>query len=64
MPKRYKVQEIIRMIEKKGWVLTRSKGSHYIYKHPDIDRPLVVPFHGGILPPGTASAILRQAGVK
>ena len=29
-----KVREIIRLIEKDGWYLDRTRGSHRLYKHP------------------------------
>lgn len=32
--KKYKVREILRMLTKDGWYLSRQKGSHRQYKHP------------------------------
>ncbi len=32
--KRYKVKEVIRMLEVDGWYLHNQKGSHRQYKHP------------------------------
>lgn len=32
--KRYKVIEIIRMLEEDGWVKIRTNGDHRQYKHP------------------------------
>lgn len=32
--KRYKVKEVIELLEKDGWVLSRIKGDHRQFKHP------------------------------
>lgn len=32
--KRYKVKEVIRMLEDDGWYLHTQRGSHRQYKHP------------------------------
>jgi predicted RNA binding protein YcfA (HicA-like mRNA interferase family) len=57
-------QKIIRVLEKKGFVLDRSKGSHRIYYHHETRRRVVVPFHKRDLPKGTLLEILRQAGIR
>jgi len=31
-----KVREVIRLLEKRGWIEMRSKGSHRHFKHPDL----------------------------
>ena len=33
--KRYKVREVIRMLENDGWRKCYTKGDHRQYKHPD-----------------------------
>ena len=38
-------KEINKLLIKNGWVLIRTKGSHYQYKHPD-GRTVTVPNHG------------------
>jgi predicted RNA binding protein YcfA (HicA-like mRNA interferase family) len=57
-------QQVIKILEKKGFVLDRSKGSHRIYFHPETQRRVVVPFHRKDLPQGTLREILKQAGVE
>ncbi len=57
-------QDIIKVLEKKGFVFDRSKGSHRIYYNPDTKRRVVVPFHRKDLPKGTVLEILRQAGMS
>ena len=32
--KRYKVKEVIKMLETDGWVLNTTKGNHRQFKHP------------------------------
>jgi predicted RNA binding protein YcfA (HicA-like mRNA interferase family) len=55
---------VIKILEKKGFALDRSKGSHRIYLHPENRRRVVVPFHRKDLPQGTLREILRQAGIE
>lgn len=60
-----KVKEIIKIIEKDGWYLIRTKGSHRQYKH-DFKRGLVT-IPGKLsddLAPSTANSILKQAQIK
>jgi predicted RNA binding protein YcfA (HicA-like mRNA interferase family) len=32
--KRYKVKEVIKMLEEAGWILVTTRGDHRQYKHP------------------------------
>jgi predicted RNA binding protein YcfA (HicA-like mRNA interferase family) len=56
-------QKVIRVLQHKGFVLDRTKGSHQIYIQPDTGQRVVVPFHRKDLPQGTLLEILRQAGI-
>lgn len=56
-------QKIIKVLEKKGFVLDRIKGSHHIYYHPETKKRAVVPLHKRDLPKGTLLEILKQAGI-
>ena len=59
------VREVIRMLERNGWYLARTRGSHQQYKHPE--KPGVVTVAGkpgDELAPGTLKSILKQAGMK
>ncbi len=59
-----KVREAIRLIQRDGWFLVRTKGSHRQYKHPAKRGLVTVP--GAMsddLPPGTWNSILKQAGL-
>jgi len=60
-----KVREAIRLIERDGWYLARTRGSHRQYKHPEKAGLVTIP--GAMnddLPPGTWNSILRQSGLK
>jgi predicted RNA binding protein YcfA (HicA-like mRNA interferase family) len=56
-------QKVIRVLEKRGFVLDRTKGSHHIYYHPETKRRVVVPVHKKDLPKGTLLEILKEAGL-
>lgn len=59
-----KVRDVTKMIEDAGWQLTRTRGSHRQYHHPE--RPGTVTVHGKSsdnVHPKTLSSIRRQAGL-
>ncbi len=56
--------KVIRVLEKKGYVLDRVKGSHRIYLKTETKQRVIVPFHKKDLPQGTLLEILRQAGIS
>jgi predicted RNA binding protein YcfA (HicA-like mRNA interferase family) len=60
-----KVREAIKLIERDGWYLDRTRGSHRQYKHSS--KPGLVTVAGkpnDELAPGTKNSILKQAGLK
>ena len=57
-------RKLIKILESKGFVLDRTKGSHSIYYNPETKRRVVVPVHKKDLPKGTLLEILRQAGLS
>ncbi|MEM2145238.1 MAG: type II toxin-antitoxin system HicA family toxin [Candidatus Jordarchaeaceae archaeon] len=57
-------KKVIKILEKRGFVLDRVKGSHHIYYHPETRRRVVVPLHKKDLPKGTLIEILKQAGIS
>ena len=60
-----KVREAIRAIERDGWRLVATKGSHRQYRHSA--KPGKVTIAGRLskdLAPGTWNSILKQAGLK
>ncbi len=57
---RLTAKEIIRVLERRGFVLSRSSGSHHIYKNAE-GRRATVPVHAGkILHPKIVQSILRD----
>jgi predicted RNA binding protein YcfA (HicA-like mRNA interferase family) len=60
-----KVGEVISLLERDGWVLVRTKGSHRQFKHPTKPGTVTVAGNTGIdVPPGTLNSILKQPGLK
>ena len=60
-----KVRDIINLIEKDGWFLAVTRGSHRQYKHPEKKGRVTIAGHpGDELPPGTLNSILKQAKLK
>jgi predicted RNA binding protein YcfA (HicA-like mRNA interferase family) len=60
-----KVRDIIRMIEKDGWFLIATRGSHRQYKHPaKSGRVTIAGNLNHDISPGTLNSILKQAKLK
>jgi len=60
-----KVREVIRMIERDGWFLVRTVGSHRQFHHGT--KPGTVTISGQLgsdMPKGTFSSVRKQAGLK
>ena len=60
-----KAREVMRALERAGFVQVRSKGSHRVYQHrDDATRRTIVADHGGKdVPRGTSRRIIDQAGL-
>lgn len=56
-------QKVIAILEKKGFVLKKVTGSHYIFTHADTKRRVTVPFHSQDVVRGTLLQILKDAGI-
>ncbi len=56
--------KLIKILERNGFVLSRTKGSHKIYYNSQTKKRVVVPFHNKDLPKGTLFEILKQAGIS
>ena len=56
--------DLIRLIEKYGWVIKSVNGSHHHFKHPTKKGKVTIPHPRKDLPIGTVNAILKQAGLK
>lgn len=59
-----KFRDAIRLIERDGWLLARTKGSHRQYKHPSKTGIVTIAGNGNRdVAPGTWSSIMKQAGL-
>jgi len=56
--------ELIRKLEKAGWVLRGMKGSHHIYTHPQRGGHLSVPHPKKDLGAGLIHKLMKQARLK
>lgn len=56
--------ELIKQMERAGWVLRGVKGSHHIFTHPEQPGHLSVPHPRKDLGVGLAHKLLKQAGLK
>jgi predicted RNA binding protein YcfA (HicA-like mRNA interferase family) len=60
-----KVRDVIRLIERDGWQLIRTVGSHRQFKHFSKAGVVTIAGKGSLdVPPGTLRSILKQAGLK
>ena len=57
-------KEIIKILEKDGWVLRKIVGSHHHFKHPNKIGKVTVPHPKKDLTAGTVNSILKQTGLK
>jgi predicted RNA binding protein YcfA (HicA-like mRNA interferase family) len=60
-----KAREVMRALERAGFVHVRSRGSHRIFEHPDYParRTVVSDHRGKDVPRGTLRDIIDQAGL-
>lgn len=64
MPKTFTSKQVIKLLQKKGFLLDHSTGSHYIFRHPRSKARVTIPFHHKDIPKGTLNSILRQAEIS
>jgi predicted RNA binding protein YcfA (HicA-like mRNA interferase family) len=61
---RLNANRMAKVLELAGFTCTRSRGSHFAYRHPD-GRATAVPFHGSkLLSVGLTTQILGQAEIS
>jgi predicted RNA binding protein YcfA (HicA-like mRNA interferase family) len=56
-------KKLIKILEKLGFQLDHTTGSHFIFYNPKTKKRAVVPYHFKDLPKGTLISILREAGI-
>lgn len=59
-----KSSDLIRLLKQAGWIQVAVRGSHHQFKHSTKPGRVTVPHPKKDLPIGTATAILKQAGLK
>lgn len=60
-----KVRDVIKLIERHGWLLAVTRESHRQFKHATIPGRVTISGHpGDDMPKGTLASVLRQAGIK
>ncbi|MDX8409877.1 MAG: type II toxin-antitoxin system HicA family toxin [Mariprofundales bacterium] len=57
-------KELMKRLEKMGWKVVRSRGSHHQMRHPDHAHTITVPHPKKELGKGLLHAILKQSGLK
>jgi predicted RNA binding protein YcfA (HicA-like mRNA interferase family) len=58
-------RDVLRALEKAGFVVTRTSGSHARLVHgTDPRRQVTIPMHSGDMKRGTLRAIIGQAGLN
>ncbi len=59
-----KARQVLRVLERAGFVVHHSSGSHRVLKHPQNPAlRVVVPFHSKDLKRRTLESIVKQAGL-
>lgn len=59
--KNIKSKEVLRILQKQGFVVRRQSGTHVILRKEN--RTVVVPIHSEIMPVGTLKSIEKQSGI-
>jgi predicted RNA binding protein YcfA (HicA-like mRNA interferase family) len=60
-----KIRDLIRMVERDGWLHVRTTGSHRHYRHPTKPGTVTIPGHpSDDAAIGTERSIVKQAGLE
>jgi len=57
-----KPRRVMQFLERNGFILDHTSGSHLIFYNPVSRRRAVVPQHNRDMPKGTLMSLLREAG--
>ena len=57
-------KELIKLLEKDGWILRGSKGSHHVFNHPLKSGHINVPHPKKDLGIGLVQKLIKQTGIK
>lgn len=61
MPNLFSSKEIVRILEKRGFIFISQRGSHMKFKR--VGRVVIVPAERREIPMGTFRSIVRQSGL-
>ncbi len=59
-----KPREVIAILEKAGYYIDHTAGSHYIRRHPDHSGRITVPYHAKDVKRGVLRSIIEQSGLS
>ncbi|AST58470.1 toxin-antitoxin system, toxin component, HicA family protein [Thermoanaerobacterium thermosaccharolyticum] len=54
-----KPKELIKMLQKEGWIIKNQRGSHVHMIHPSKPGKIQIPYHNKDLKPKTLNSILK-----
>jgi predicted RNA binding protein YcfA (HicA-like mRNA interferase family) len=57
-------KELLKLLERDGWIMRNSKGSHHVFTHPVKTGHITVPHPKKDLGVGLVHKLLKQAGIK
>lgn len=57
-------RQAVRALERCGWELDRTKGSHQVFRHSEHGHRVVVPMHARDLATGTLHQIIEASGLS
>jgi len=60
---RITARDALRAVQRDGWTIDHTRGSHTYLIHPTKLGTVCVAMHAGIIPPKTTQSIIRQAGL-
>jgi predicted RNA binding protein YcfA (HicA-like mRNA interferase family) len=56
-----KPKEVIAILEKAGYYIDHTTGSHYIMRHPEYPQRIPVPYHTKDIKRGVLNSIIKQS---
>ncbi len=62
-PPALKAREVITILQKAGYEVDHTTGSHYIMRHHERPGRIVVPYHSADIKVGLLRTIIKQSGL-
>jgi len=59
-----KPKEVIAVLEKVGYYIDHTTGSHYVMRHPDTHQHIIIPYHAKDVKRGLLVSIIKQSGLS